>query len=177
MRYVITRTSVPRLTGFDTFFSDFFGDTSTAKIPPVDIFETDNAYTIEAEIAGYSENDTVYVNAHGTGTPKNDSIETIAIKKALGEEAARRAYVSSTKSMTGHMLGAAGAIEALACLFALNEGVIPPTINLKEQDEECDLNCVPNTAVKADIDLALSNSLGFGGHNASIIIKRYQDGI
>ena len=122
--------------------------------------------------AGYSENDTVYVNAHGTGTPKNDSIETIAIKKALGEEAARRAYVSSTKSMTGHMLGAAGAIEALACLFALNEGVIPPTINLKEQDEDCDLNCVPNTAVKADIDLALSNSLGFGGHNACLAFRK-----
>ncbi len=122
--------------------------------------------------AGYSENDTVYVNAHGTGTPKNDSIETIAIKKALGEEAARRAYVSSTKSMTGHMLGAAGAIEALACLFALNEGVIPPTINLKEQDEECDLNCVPNTAVKADIDLVLSNSLGFGGHNACLAFRK-----
>ena len=122
--------------------------------------------------AGYSENDTVYVNAHGTGTPKNDSIETIAIKKALGEEAARRAYVSSTKSMTGHMLGAAGAIEALACLFALNEGVIPPTINLKEQDEECDLNCVPDTAVKADIDLALSNSLGFGGHNACLAFRK-----
>ena len=122
--------------------------------------------------AGYSENDTVYVNAHGTGTPKNDSIETIAIKKALGEKAARRAYVSSTKSMTGHMLGAAGAIEALACLFALNEGVIPPTINLKEQDEECDLNCVPNTAVKADIDLALSNSLGFGGHNACLAFRK-----
>ena len=122
--------------------------------------------------AGYSENDTVYVNAHGTGTPKNDAIETIAIKKALGEEAARRAYVSSTKSMTGHMLGAAGAIEALACLFALNEGVIPPTINLKEQDEECDLNCVPNTAVKADIDLALSNSLGFGGHNACLAFRK-----
>ena len=122
--------------------------------------------------AGYSENDTVYVNAHGTGTPKNDSIETIAIKKALGEEAARRSYVSSTKSMTGHMLGAAGAIEALACLFALNEGVIPPTINLKEQDEECDLNCVPNTAVKADIDLALSNSLGFGGHNACLAFRK-----
>lgn len=122
--------------------------------------------------AGYSENDRVYINAHGTGTPKNDSIETIAIKKALGEEAAKRAYVSSTKSMTGHMLGAAGAIEALACLFVLNEGVIPPTINLKEQDEECDLNCVPNTAVKADIDLALSNSLGFGGHNACLAFRK-----
>ncbi len=122
--------------------------------------------------AGYTEEDIVYVNAHGTGTPMNDTVETVAIKKALGEEAARKAYVSSTKSMTGHMLGAAGAIEALACLFALNEGIIPPTINLKEQDEACDLNCVPNTAVKADISLALSNSLGFGGHNACLAFRK-----
>lgn len=122
--------------------------------------------------ANYTQNDTVYVNAHGTGTPMNDAIETVAIKKALGEEDAKKAYVSSTKSMTGHMLGAAGAIEALACLFALNEGVIPPTINLKEQDEKCDLNCVPNSAVKADITLALSNSLGFGGHNACLAFRK-----
>ena len=105
----------------------------------------------------------------------NDVIETAAIKKALGEDNAKKAYVSSTKSMTGHMLGAAGAIEALACLFALNEGVIPPTIHLDEQDENCDLNCVPNTAVEADITLALSNSLGFGGHNATIVMKKYED--
>lgn len=122
--------------------------------------------------AGYSESDTVYINAHGTGTPMNDSVETAVIKKALGDENAKKAYVSSTKSMTGHMLGAAGAIEALACLLALNEGIIPPTINLKEQDEACDLNCVPNTAVKADITLALSNSLGFGGHNACLAFRK-----
>ena len=122
--------------------------------------------------AGYSENDTVYVNAHGTGTPMNDAIETIAIKKALGEENARKAYVSSTKSMTGHMLGAAGAVEALACIMAIKEGIIPPTINLKEQDEACDLNCVPCKAVKADITLALSNSLGFGGHNACLAFRK-----
>lgn len=122
--------------------------------------------------AGYTSDDTVYVNAHGTGTPMNDSIETAAIKKALGEKDARRAYISSTKSMTGHMLGAAGAVEALACLFALNDGIIPPTINLNEQDEACDLNCVPNKAVKADITLALSNSLGFGGHNACLAFRK-----
>ncbi len=122
--------------------------------------------------AGYTEADTIYINAHGTGTPMNDVIETAAIKKAFGEEDARKAYVSSTKSMTGHMLGAAGAIEALACLLALNEGVIPPTINLKEQDEACDLNYVPNAAVEADITLALSNSLGFGGHNACLAFRR-----
>lgn len=122
--------------------------------------------------AGYAKDDIVYVNAHGTGTPMNDAIETVVIKKALGEEAAKSAFVSSTKSMTGHMLGAAGALEAFACLQALQEGVIPPTINLKEQDEACDLNCVPNTAVKADITLALSNSLGFGGHNACLAFRK-----
>lgn len=121
--------------------------------------------------AGYREDDVVYVNAHGTGTPMNDVVETLAIKKALGEAAAN-AYVSSTKSMTGHMLGAAGALEALACLQALREGIIPPTINLSEQDEECDLNCVPNTAVKVGITLALSNSLGFGGHNACLAFRK-----
>lgn len=122
--------------------------------------------------AGYTAEDTVYVNAHGTGTPMNDAIETIAIKKAFGEEKAREAFVSSTKSMTGHMLGAAGAIEALACIFALQESIIPPTINLNEQDEACDLNCVPNTAVKAPVTLALSNSLGFGGHNACLAFRK-----
>ena len=122
--------------------------------------------------AGYTENDTVYINAHGTGTPMNDAVETIAIRKALGEENAGKAFVSSTKSMTGHMLGAAGAVESMACLFALNEGIIPPTINLLEQDEQCDLNCVPNTAVKAEITLALSNSLGFGGHNACLAFRK-----
>ncbi|MCI8638339.1 MAG: beta-ketoacyl-ACP synthase II [Coprococcus sp.] len=122
--------------------------------------------------AGYTSGDTVYVNAHGTGTPMNDAVETIAIKKALGEGAASKAYVSSTKSMVGHMLGAAGAIEAMACLLALNEGVVPPTINLKERDEACDLNYVPNKAVKAEISLALSNSLGFGGHNACLAFRK-----
>ena len=122
--------------------------------------------------AGYSEDDVVYVNAHGTGTPMNDVTETLAIKTALGEQEAYRAYVSSTKSMTGHMLGAAGAVEAMACLMALQDGVIPPTINLKEQDPKCDLNCVPNQAIKAQISLALSNSLGFGGHNACLAFRK-----
>jgi len=122
--------------------------------------------------ANYNSGDIVYINAHGTGTPMNDAIETMVIKKAMGEEAAYKAYVSSTKSMTGHMLGAAGAVEALACLMALNEGIIPPTINLNEQDPKCDLNCVPNKAVKADITLALSNSLGFGGHNACLAFRK-----
>ena len=122
--------------------------------------------------AGYSEADSVYINAHGTGTPLNDKGETLAIKGALGEEAARKAIISSTKSMTGHMLGAAGAIEAIACVKVLETGIIPPTINLLEPDPECDLNYCPNKAVKADISLALSNSLGFGGHNACLAFRR-----
>lgn len=122
--------------------------------------------------AGYQKGETVYVNAHGTGTPLNDVAETAAIKRALGEEEAQKAYVSSTKSMTGHMLGAAGAIEAMACLKAMEEGVLPPTIHLEEPDPECDLNYVPNQAVKADVDLCLSNSLGFGGHNACLAFRK-----
>ena len=123
------------------------------------------------EEAGYTGAETVYVNAHGTGTPLNDKSETKAVKLALGERA-KDAYISSTKSMTGHMLGAAGAVEAIACVKALQEGIIPPTINLKEPDEECDLNYCPNTAVKADIELAVSNSLGFGGHNACVAFRK-----
>ena len=122
--------------------------------------------------AGYNGSERVYVNAHGTGTPMNDSGETLAIKKALGEEQAYMALVSSTKSMTGHMLGAAGAIEAIVCLKVLQTGIVPPTINLTEPDPKCDLNYVPNKAVKADIDLCLSNSLGFGGHNACLAFRR-----
>lgn len=124
------------------------------------------------EEAGYSPNDTVYINAHGTGTHANDLTETMAIKTALGEDAARKAYISSTKSMTGHMLGAAGAIDALACLGALREGIAPPTINLEEPDEACDLNYVPKVAQPADFTLALSNSLGFGGHNACLAFRK-----
>ena len=123
--------------------------------------------------AGYEGTETVYVNAHGTGTPLNDVGETRAIKIALGEEQAyKNTLVSSTKSVTGHMLGAAGAIEAIACLKALETGMIPPTINLQEPDEQCNLNYVPNKAVEAMVDLALSNSLGFGGHNACLAFKR-----
>ncbi len=122
--------------------------------------------------AGYAGTERVYVNAHGTGTPLNDAGETLAIKKALGAEAAARALVSSTKSMTGHMLGAAGALEAIVCLKVLQTGIVPPTINLREPDPACDLNYVPNKAVQAEIDLCISNSLGFGGHNASLAFRR-----
>lgn len=124
------------------------------------------------EESGYTGEEKLYINAHGTGTPLNDSGETIAIKTALGEEKARTSYVSSTKSMTGHMLGAAGAMEAVVCLKVLETGIIPPTLNLLEPDPACDLNYVPNQAVKADIDLCLSNSLGFGGHNACLAFRK-----
>ena len=124
------------------------------------------------EEAGYNGSEPIYVNAHGTGTPLNDVGETLAIKKALGEDQAKAALVSSTKSMTGHMLGAAGAMEALVCMKVLETGLVPPTINLLQPDPACDLNYVPNTAVQADIGLCISNSLGFGGHNASLAFRR-----
>ena len=114
----------------------------------------------------------LYINAHGTGTPLNDAMETKAIKAALGEEAAKAALVSSTKSMTGHMLGAAGAMECIACALALEKGIIFPTIHLDEPDPECDLNYVPNKAVEVQAEVAMSTSLGFGGHNAVIALKR-----
>lgn len=122
--------------------------------------------------AGYAQGEAVYINAHGTGTPLNDKAETIATKRALGEDAARQAYISSTKSMTGHMLGAAGALEAIVCVKALEEDVLPPTINLMQPDPACDLNYIPNEAVQAHVDLALSNSLGFGGHNACLAFRK-----
>lgn len=114
-----------------------------------------------------------YINAHGTSTDLNDKFETAAIKTLLKEHAGKVA-ISSTKSMTGHLLGAAGAVEAIACLMAINEGVVPPTINYTTPDEECDLFYVPNKAVEKDVRYALSNSLGFGGHNATIILKKYE---
>ena len=113
-----------------------------------------------------------YINAHGTSTHLNDLTETLAIKKAFGD-ASSNVMVSSTKGNTGHLLGAAGAIEAIVCVKALEEQIVPPTINYKEKDEECDLNLVVNEPKKADLNIVMSNSLGFGGHNSSIIIKKY----
>ena len=114
----------------------------------------------------------IYINAHGTGTPLNDKAETLAIKKALGEDLARKALISSTKSMTGHMLGAAGAAEAVVSVLALQENIVPPTIGLTEPDPACDLDYVPLQARKAELKLALSSSLGFGGHNACLAFKK-----
>ena len=121
--------------------------------------------------AGISEKDEIYINAHGTGTHLNDAMETKAIKDVFGKKA-YDIHVSSTKSMAGHMMGATGAVEAIASVLALSEGIIPPTINYKEKDEECDLDYTANEAKKAELDFALSTSLGFGGHNACIAFKK-----
>ncbi len=115
-----------------------------------------------------------YVNAHGTSTPLGDIAETLAIRKIFGEHAPKLA-VSSTKSMTGHLLGAAGGIEAIICALSIERGVIPPTINLTNPDPECDLDYVPNKAVKRSVNAAISNSFGFGGHNATVLLRRFAE--
>jgi 3-oxoacyl-[acyl-carrier-protein] synthase II len=125
------------------------------------------------EEAGESPDSVDYINAHGTSTQLNDAAETRAIKKALGDHAYRTA-ISSTKSMTGHMLGAAGAVEAGVAAMAIHSGVMPPTINYDTPDEECDLDYVPNQARQAEVRLALSNAFGFGGHNAVVVLRRFE---
>lgn len=123
--------------------------------------------------AGISPKDISYVNAHGTSTPINDKFETTAMKTAFGEEA-YKIPISSTKSMIGHLLGAAGAVEAVVCIKAIDEGFIPATIGLMDADEECDLDYVPNNGRECDLSYVMTNSLGFGGHNASIIFKKME---
>ena len=127
------------------------------------------------EEAGFDENkDNLYINAHGTGTHLNDAAETLAYKIALGDFA-YKAHISSIKSMTGHMFGAAGAAEAIATILALKNGIIPPTINLDTPDPECDLDYTPNVAVRSDITLGISDSLGFGGHNGCVAFRKYEE--
>ncbi len=121
--------------------------------------------------AGVAKSEVDYINAHGTSTPINDRCETLAIKRTFGE-AARQISISSTKSMTGHLLGAAGGVEAAVCCLAIHHGVIPPTINYENPDPDCDLDYTPNVAKKRDVKVAISNNLGFGGHNASLVFKR-----
>lgn len=123
--------------------------------------------------AGYTSDDVLYINAHGTGTALNDVSETAAFKLALGDDA-YKAHVSSTKGSTGHMLGAAGAVEAIAAVLALKNGVVPPTVNLDEVDPECDLDYTPNVPVEAELTIAISDSLGFGGHNGCVAFRKYQ---
>ncbi|MGG4393488.1 beta-ketoacyl-ACP synthase II [Paenibacillus thiaminolyticus] len=123
--------------------------------------------------AGFQPEQIDYINAHGTSTPVGDRSETRAIKAALGDHA-RNVAISSTKSMTGHLLGAAGGVEAVICALTLQHGMIPPTINLENQDPECDLDYVPNVPRKADVRTAMSNSFGFGGHNATVVLTKYE---
>ncbi len=123
--------------------------------------------------AGLSSDDIDYVNAHGTSTPLNDKLETLAVKKVFGEYA-YELPISSSKSMMGHMLGAAGAVEAGICVLAMQHGVIPPTANYKTPDPACDLDYVPNVARSASLEAVMTNSLGFGGHNASLVLRRYR---
>ncbi len=129
------------------------------------------AIKIAFEEANVADDAQIYINAHGTSTHLNDLTETMAIKTALGEKA-YDANISSTKSMTGHMLGAAGAVEAIAAILSIKDGVVPPTIHLNEVDEELDLNYTPNKAVKRDINVAASTNLGFGGHDACVVFKK-----
>ena len=135
------------------------------------------AVKLALEDAGIAANEIQYYNAHGTSTHANDSGETAMLKVALGEENARKLHISSTKSMTGHLVGAAGAIEALFCVKAINEGFIPPTINIENQDIDggCDLDYTPNKGISCDVKVAASASLGFGGHNGCIIIKKFEN--
>jgi 3-oxoacyl-[acyl-carrier-protein] synthase II len=141
--------------------------------PDPDGYGAGKAMTVAMKDAQINPQDIDYINAHGTSTKLNDKIETLAIKRALGEYS-KKVMVSSTKSMTGHLLGAAGGVEFVVCCLAIKDGVVPPTINYKHPDPECDLDYVPNTARKVDVRVCMSNSLGFGGHNASLVVKKYK---
>ena len=154
-----------------------YGNTCDAyhiTAPDPQATQSARAISIAMAESGIKGGDGVYINAHGTGTPLNDKTETAAIKRAFGETEAAKVKVSSTKSMTGHMLGAAGAIEALVSVLALRDGIVPPTINYRESDPDCDLFITPNKAVKADLRFALSTSLGFGGHNATLALSKHE---
>jgi 3-oxoacyl-[acyl-carrier-protein] synthase II len=133
------------------------------------------AMTMALRAAGVDPSEVGYVNAHATSTPLGDASETRVIKHAFGEENARKVPVSSTKGATGHCFGAAGAVEAVFTIMAVTEGVVPPTINYENEDPECDLDYIPNEARKADVRVAVSNSFGFGGHNASIVVRRFEE--
>jgi 3-oxoacyl-[acyl-carrier-protein] synthase II len=133
------------------------------------------AMRVAMEKAGLAPTDVDYINAHGTSTQLNDKVETLAIKRVLGDHA-YKIPISSTKSMTGHLIGGAGALEASITTMILRKGIIPPTINYTTPDPDCDLDYVPNTARKADVSVALSNSFGFGGHNAVLAFRKFTEG-
>jgi len=133
------------------------------------------AMRMALEDGGVDPSEVAYVNAHATSTPLGDASETKVIKNALGDENARRIGVSSTKGATGHCFGAAGAVEAIFTVLAVKESVLPPTINYESQDPDCDLDYVPNKPRQTDVPVAVSNSFGFGGHNAAIVVRRFTD--
>jgi 3-oxoacyl-[acyl-carrier-protein] synthase II len=141
--------------------------------PAADAVGAARGITLAMRDAGVGPADITYINAHGTSTELNDRGETLAIKKALGEEAARNVMISSTKSVHGHALGAAGGIESVLCSLAIQRGVIPPTMNYETPDPNCDLDYVPNVAREVPIKVCLKNSLGFGGHNATLCFKAF----
>lgn len=142
--------------------------------PAVDGEGAARSMQLSIEEAGIEASQVSYINAHGTSTPYNDKFETLAVKTVFGE-AAYKIPISSTKSMTGHLLGASGAIETIACIKAITEDFIPPTIGYQVPDEDCDLDIVPNVGRKATVTYAMTNSFGFGGHNATLLLKKYQD--
>ncbi len=148
------------------------GDAYHITAPDSEATQAARGIKLAIEDAGLTAEDVDYINAHGTSTPLNDKGETLAIKKALGEEKAYKVAISSTKGMTGHMLGAAGGVEAAICALAIRDSIAPPTINYTTPDPDCDLDYVPNVAREMNIDVALSNSLGFGGHNATLCFKK-----
>ena len=151
-------------------------DAHHVTAPSPDGVPASRAIKISLDEAGFdAEKDVLYINAHGTSTPLNDKTETAAIKLAMGEEAARKAMISSTKSMTGHMLGATGAVELIASALTVKTGIVTPTIGLDEPDPECDLDYTPNVARKADVTIAISNSLGFGGHNGCVALRKWTE--
>lgn len=154
-----------------------YGNTSDAyhvTAPDPEAGGITRAIRLAMEEAGVQPDEHTYVNAHGTSTQLNDKSETLAFHQAFGE-AAEKVAISSTKSMTGHMLGAAGAVEAIACLKALETGIVPPTIGLQEADPDCDLDYTPGTAKRMDVKTALSTSLGFGGHNACLVFRKWEE--
>lgn len=154
-----------------------YGNTCDAyhyTAPRPDATTEARAIKLALDEAGYRAGENVYVNAHGTSTPMNDKMETAAIKLALGEAEARNAAISSTKSMTGHLMGAAGAVEMIATAMTLNTGIAHPTLSLAESDPDCDLDYIPGTARKGSFDIAFSNSFGFGGHNACVALRPYK---
>ncbi|MDH3364284.1 MAG: hypothetical protein OEM45_11300, partial [Gammaproteobacteria bacterium] len=146
------------------------GDAYHITLPPADGEGARKCMTAALRDAGVDPSDVDYLNAHGTSTPAGDIGETVGIKRAFGD-AAKSLIVSSTKSTTGHLLGAAGAAEAIFCALAIKNGVVPPTTNLEDQDPECDLDYVPNEARDAKIRIAISNSFGFGGTNGSLVLR------